>query len=151
MRSRRSDLRTFLALPRAEAVLFVEASALLPLVVLSVRRAGYERTRRRLERFAGRRAVPAEAGQADAQVDAAVRMVHATVRRHPVSALCLARSITLWFLLRRRGIESDVVIGVRPGGAPLDAHAWVERDGVPLNEAQAIVDTYARLVPGTAA
>jgi hypothetical protein len=41
-----------------------------------------------------------------------------------------------------------VVIGVRPGGVPLDAHAWVERGGVPLNERSEVVATYARMERG---
>jgi hypothetical protein len=56
--------------------------------------------------------------------------------------------VALWAVLRRRGVDSAVVIGVRPGGRPLDAHAWVERDGTPLNELPEVVATFARLDRG---
>jgi hypothetical protein len=56
--------------------------------------------------------------------------------RHALSVLptdnrCLVRSLVLTNLLARRGIGSSLVIGVR-SGSDFAAHAWVERDGVPL-------------------
>lgn len=45
---------------------------------------------------------------------------------------CLQRSsITSW-MLRRRGIHAELVIGHRP--IPLDSHAWVEVDGHVVND-----------------
>ena len=42
----------------------------------------------------------------------------------------------LWFLLRRRGIDAELVIGAAaPHAGELPAHAWVEAAGEPLNEA----------------
>lgn len=50
----------------------------------------------------------------------------------PARMLCLDQSLILWFFLRRRGLLPTFRIGVRP--LPFAAHAWVELDGVPLNE-----------------
>jgi len=47
---------------------------------------------------------------------------------------CLERSLTLWWLLGRRGIESQLRIGVRTASGQFEAHAWVERDGIALND-----------------
>lgn len=56
--------------------------------------------------------------------------------RRIIGTLCLVRSITLWFLLRRRGIDAELVIGALPaGGDRLQAHAWVEVGGEPVNDA----------------
>jgi hypothetical protein len=44
-------------------------------------------------------------------------------------ATCLPRSLTLWWLLRRRGIESELRLGVRKDGDSIVAHAWVECEG----------------------
>jgi hypothetical protein len=121
--------------------------ALITVVVASVRlrATGLERTQRRM---AGPdRPVPPDA---DERVTASTRVVWAVIRRIPYARTCLPRSVALWALLRRQGIDSEVVIGVRPGGAPLDAHAWVERAGVPLNERPDIVASYSRMEPGTA-
>jgi hypothetical protein len=148
LRSKRSDPATFLALSNQERLLLLEAMVLLPVVELSLRRTSYDRTRARLARLAGRdRRAPDPA----VLVPSAVQMVAAAASRTPVAAKCLARSLTLWFLLRRRGCDAEVVIGVRPGGEPLDAHAWVERAGIPVNETQETVDSYARLLPGQSA
>ncbi len=51
---------------------------------------------------------------------------------------CLRRATVLAALLRREGLDAEVVIGVRrsPAGA-LEAHAWVSCDGVePFLEAE---------------
>ena len=112
---------------------------------MRLRATGLERTQRRMAGPA--RPVPPDA---DERATASTRVVWAVIRRLPYARTCLPRSVALWALLRRQGIDSEVVIGVRPGGAPLDAHAWVERGGVPLNERADIVATYARMEPGTA-
>jgi len=55
--------------------------------------------------------------------------------RRLVGAPCLARSLVVWFLLRRRGIDAVLVIGAAdPGDGVLPAHAWVEVDGEPVND-----------------
>ena len=59
------------------------------------------------------------------------RAVTRTLRPLPVDSRCLTQSLVLTHLLARRGIETKLVIGVRPG-ADFAAHAWVELDGTPL-------------------
>jgi transglutaminase superfamily protein len=48
----------------------------------------------------------------------------------PFPATCLRRSVVLYGLLGRRGVPSRVCFGVAKSGPALDAHAWVECDGV---------------------
>lgn len=50
----------------------------------------------------------------------------------PLRAKCLPRSLSLTILLRRLGIPAVLEIGVT--SYPFFAHAWVELDGVPVNE-----------------
>ncbi len=47
---------------------------------------------------------------------------------------CLTRSLATRFLLLRRGIESELLLGARRAGGELDAHAWLQVDGEPLGE-----------------
>lgn len=48
-------------------------------------------------------------------------------RRIPSLAVsCLPESMTVWWLLRRRGIASDLRLGIRRSDDRLDGHAWVE-------------------------
>ncbi len=62
------------------------------------------------------------------------RMVNAADRRGLVHPSCLAKSLTLWWLLGRQGISSCLRIGIRKKEERFEAHAWVERDGTALNE-----------------
>lgn len=59
------------------------------------------------------------------------RIVRKALSVVPADTRCLAQSLTLTRMLARRGIESRLVIGVRPGER-FAAHAWVECDGRPL-------------------
>jgi hypothetical protein len=58
-------------------------------------------------------------------------------------ANCLTRSLYLWWLLRRRGIDSQLRIGVRLTDGALDAHAWVEHAGIPINDRQDVSTDFA--------
>jgi hypothetical protein len=51
---------------------------------------------------------------------------------YPKRALCLQRSAITTCLLRGKGIAAHLVIGARP--VPFLAHAWVEVDGVVVND-----------------
>jgi hypothetical protein len=59
------------------------------------------------------------------------RAVTHTLAVVPADSRCLIRSLVLTALLTRRGIESSLVIGVRPAER-FGAHAWVEHEGRPL-------------------
>lgn len=50
----------------------------------------------------------------------------------PLRFTCLERAAALAAMLRAEGLQSHLRIAVRRGGAQLDAHAWVEHDGVAL-------------------
>lgn len=56
---------------------------------------------------------------------------------------CLARSLTLWWWLRGAGFDPRWRVGVRPGSAPIEGHAWVECDGFLFDETAAAAATYA--------
>jgi hypothetical protein len=61
---------------------------------------------------------------------------------------CLARALTLQALLASAGLAATIEVGVaRDAGGALVAHAWVERDGVPLLDTAEGVAGYTR-VPG---
>ncbi|MGB0387104.1 MAG: lasso peptide biosynthesis B2 protein [Ardenticatenaceae bacterium] len=62
-----------------------------------------------------------------------VRAVQRAAHLHPIPMLCLPQSVALSWMLARRGLTCELVIGARPKEGTLDAHAWVERDGMPIN------------------
>jgi hypothetical protein len=127
-------LRRFSALERPARKLFLRAIVLLPLVTLSLRWRGFRATQAALGRF-----LPQDIPEPDiltAKKDAAVtaHMVNSADRHGPVHPSCLAKSLTLWWLLGRQGIPSRLRIGIRKEKEKFEAHAWVERDGSALNE-----------------
>ena len=61
---------------------------------------------------------------------------------YPRRALCLEQSLALYVALGRAGAPAKLRIGVRP--LPFVAHAWVEIDGIAINEAPDII---AQLTP----
>lgn len=71
------------------------------------------------------------------------RAVSRTLGALPADARCLVRSLVLTEMLAQRGIASTFLIGVR-SGSNFQAHAWVEKGGVPLLPANG--DEYERLV-----
>lgn len=56
---------------------------------------------------------------------------------------CLKRSLTLWFLLRRRGINGDLRVGVRRHEGNFQAHAWVEYGDRVVNDLATIAQHYS--------
>jgi Transglutaminase-like superfamily len=55
-------------------------------------------------------------------------VVEKSLQHLPGDTRCLTRSLVLVQMLARRGVYSNVVIGVRPAPS-FAAHAWVELDG----------------------
>lgn len=63
------------------------------------------------------------------------RVVNLTCRFCIISSTCLTRSLALTRLFARRGVSSQLRIGIRIEEAKtLAAHAWVEVNGVPVND-----------------
>ncbi|OFW26916.1 MAG: hypothetical protein A3H97_21950 [Acidobacteria bacterium RIFCSPLOWO2_02_FULL_65_29] len=57
----------------------------------------------------------------------------AVARQFPAFRTCLVEALAVHAMLRRRGLPSEMRLGVRTPGsqaASLVAHAWVECDGV---------------------
>jgi hypothetical protein len=121
---------------------FLRAAILLPLLSLSLRVRGFGGTQASLQRF-----LPAAnqktnaAGKASAALMA--RMVRAAVHHGVGSPSCLEESLALWWLLGRKGIASQLRIGIRKESAKFEAHAWVEFEGDALNEPEAEHHHYA--------
>jgi hypothetical protein len=51
---------------------------------------------------------------------------------YPKEALCLQRSVVLVKMLRKRGLHATMIIGAQK--LPFKAHAWVEIDGLVIND-----------------
>ncbi len=102
---------------------------------------GYKRTiewiRRRVER------VPARADVEPAVVKAAEWWVAMAAAFYPGRAQCLERSLVLYYVLRKQGVEVRYCHGVQPW--PLISHAWVEYRGEVINDIPERVKEFSRL------
>ena len=127
-------LRRFSALERPAQSLFLRAIVLLPVVSLSLHWRGFRVTRVALERVLSKANSVLDAATASERAALTAHMVHAADRHGWFHPTCLAKSLTLWWLLGREGIASELRIGIRKENQKFEAHAWVERDGAALNE-----------------
>lgn len=127
-------LRRFSALEPPAQKLFLQALALLPAVSFSLRWQGFRATQEALQKLIPPRPPEQNAEVVSARIALFTHMVHAADQHSLVHPSCLAKSLTLWWLLGRQGITSRLRIGIRKQNGKLEAHAWVEREGIALNE-----------------
>jgi hypothetical protein len=128
----------------------VQALAYLPLAAIMLDRWGLQRVQQRLARRAPTRVTHIDAD--DRSLDEARRLawvVDGTARRGPWKANCLQRSLVLWWFLLRRDVSSEIRIGVRrrpgapSGSRQLDFHAWVECQGLVVNDRVNVRELFA--------
>jgi hypothetical protein len=141
--SRTPDWRRFLHLPGSERRDLVTAAVLLPPVTVLLKSIGYQRSQRWLGRLSP---PPSIAGDLPGARNLG-RLVTIAGRRHLAPSTCLSRSLVLWVLLRRRGIDAEIRLGVRKDGAEVKVHAWVEYLGVPLNDADDVAQQFSAFPP----
>jgi hypothetical protein len=136
--------RKFRRLPGPDRLLFVQALAMVSLTGLALRCLGFRRWHATLARLTP--AAPPRRTHDPSQLVREARrltaLLHVACLRAPSTPTCLHRSLTLWWLLRRRGLASDLRIGVRKAGNRLEAHAWVESQNRVLNDRDDVHLTY---------
>ena len=124
------NLSRFLALSAPERRTFLSAMALLPLFWIGLRTIGLQRLQTRLQRTPLRHPATLAADE----LTRLGTLVNSAAHHALGPANCLTRSLYLWWLLRRRGVDSQLRIGVRLTEGVLDGHAWVEHAGLPVND-----------------
>ena len=118
------------ALNGADQRTLLAAAFWMPWFWLGLRVWGLPRFQARLQR----RELASEATMTLPDTQALGRLVNIAARHTLGPRTCLTRSLLLGWLLSRRGVESQLRIGVRLTNGVLDAHAWVECEGVPVND-----------------
>jgi hypothetical protein len=122
----RNRLAQLARLNAGEWRILIAAVFLLPATALCLRLLGYPRTRSLMQRLLPR---TAQSYDPAIEVPRVTRLVGVASRRGVYKANCLRQALVVWWLLARRGIETDLVIGVRKDGGDFSAHAWVEFEG----------------------
>jgi hypothetical protein len=131
-------LRRFSRLDSGARGLFLRAAALLPLISLSLRTRGFRSTQLSLLKHlpAMSSSVNSLPAAISVRAELTARMVKSAAHRSFRKATCLEKSLALWWLLNRQGIASSVRIGARKSGENFEAHAWVECNGIVVNDTQ---------------
>lgn len=109
--------------------LLLEAALILTLVRLGLRLLSFQKVRGFLAHCRAD-ARPAAAATSTPAVEVTRRVLWAVnAASRPVGTTCLPRALATHTLLARRGLASELRIGVtRSPGSPLEAHAWVENE-----------------------
>lgn len=148
--------RRFRKRPPDERALILRALVLLPITGIGLRVMGFRRCKELIENLSVREGQSQTLESVTAN-EMAVKITRAmrSVELHGLRAPnCLERSLLLWWLLRRAGIDGELHIGARKNGARLEAHAWVELEGKVLNDSPDVHEHYARFdapIAGTGA
>ena len=112
------------------------------IVGLSLRGVGLRKTVRWLKAI-----TPQRQGDevSDASVQDVVAHFESGLSERPLIYMqCLANAVTLTWLLARRGVPAEIVVGVRKD-INFSAHAWVETRGRVLLDSDSVLFDYARL------
>ncbi len=123
-----SPLGKLLQLSAREAWLLLQAAVLLPMVHMAL----HLFTVSQLKNV--RSAEVREARMPYLAPHATARLVRVAAQRGLCRAKCLEQSLVLRWLLLRQGIDARIFFGARKENAEMQAHAWVEVDGVSLDE-----------------
>jgi hypothetical protein len=127
--------------------LFLTAILLLPLLNLSLYFLGYFRLRKILEKIIPFKNI--NICHSDAEIITQARditqIVSIAVENGLIHATCLQRSMLGWLLLRREGVQGNICFGVRMNDCQLEAHAWIEYNGVVVNDSVSILEKYKPL------
>src|SRR5260221_12179931 len=118
-------LRRLSELSSGECWLLLQAVFLLPVVRLALLRKRVADLMQIAER-------KPESSKDDVDPQAAARIVRIAAQHGLYRAKCLEQSLVLRWLLQRQGIDGRIVFGARRNGEQVQAHAWVEINGLPL-------------------
>jgi hypothetical protein len=116
-----------LQLSAREAWLLLQAAVLLPMVRLALHLFT-------VSRLKDVRTNAREARMPHLPPQATARLVRVAAQRGLCRAKCLEQSLVLRWLLLRQGIDARIFFGARKENDEMQAHAWVEVDGVSLDE-----------------
>lgn len=123
--------------------LLLQALVLFPVVAISLEFWGLKRTQAALGRVLLASTTQVGDGEVSPKMAATIRMVQVAARCYQPWANCLKKSLVLWGLLGRQGINSELRIGVRREEGNFQAHAWVESGGVVLNDTADVRSRFA--------
>lgn len=129
---------------RKSAISTRRTNALILALELAIRVLGFKRTIRMLERFKKPVQVPS-VPEETILTDRYTTIFNRIKEHRSFRGRCLSQSLAMQFLLQRKGIMTELKIGVIMRSGAIDAHAWLEKDGRVLNDHPAVIAQYTIL------
>ena len=130
-------IRRFRNLRSGELRVIIDVVRLTTVVSILLRLRGSKTTRERMDSVSSR-----PSRRTSHSPDRIGELVTKVGHYMPWKPNCLERSITLAWLLRRRGHEASLRIGVQQIPGDLLFHAWIELNGVVLNDDPDVAGLY---------
>ncbi|MCA9906771.1 MAG: lasso peptide biosynthesis B2 protein [Anaerolineae bacterium] len=136
-------LRAWQLFSADERNLFVLSVLLLVSIRGVMKLLGFRRTKNILERVIA----PQTQRTTNPELARVLARIVAMARRNLMfEATCLEHSLTLWLLLRRRGLAGKLVMGTRLQNGAFEGHAWIEYEGQVINDTADVTTRYAVLL-----
>jgi len=121
-----------------------KAALLLPLTTLGLQLFGYKTVQAVLNYR-----LPVNSTSSDSEAlskaQRIAKMIRIAAAHGPFGATCLPQSMVLSRFLQRQGIGCDLRLGARAENGDFEAHAWVEVDGVPVNDTEDVRERFRPL------
>ena len=133
-------LRSYLKLPGADRRAFHRLFILVPLTHRALKIFGVRKVSAFFDRYLPAR--PAGTAPPDEVVRRYRRVLGMLDRNRPRADRCLARSLVLRALLRRKGVEASLHIGHRRGENGIEGHAWLEYSGKTVFDSPATRESF---------
>jgi hypothetical protein len=137
-----AKLRTFRSMDSYDRRLIVETFCVTLFAFAGIRLIGVPRTQRWLRKWAERHEEKAGSGGGEPVLVRVARAQRTVRRASGLDGTCLARSLSLWALLLKRGLTAEIRIGIRKNNGKIEGHAWVEYERIPVNELPDIALSY---------
>ncbi|RAJ80160.1 transglutaminase superfamily protein [Chitinophaga dinghuensis] len=126
---------------KSHNIRFLKARMLTSLLETSLAISSLKSTRKLLS-FFKKNIGPATEDEAIIIIDCYTTIFNRMQALPSLKGRCLSRSLALSFMLSRKGISSDLRIGVCHYNGNLDSHAWLERNGRPINDHPSVIARY---------
>src|SRR5687767_12643808 len=130
-----------------ERGLLFQSVMLLPVIHAGLLLLGFYRLRRVMEKLIPLKPIHTPVSETEIlqRGREIARIVSIAAQHGLYKGTCLRRSLLVCWFLRRKGIQSEIRFGVRMFNRKLEAHAWVEYNGVVVNDSASVHENYQAL------
>lgn len=126
-----SKIKTFFELPISDKLVLIKISLLVPLIEIGIKTIKFKKTFNILNLFVSKNTKPIK--NELIEINRHVNLLYLFQRQFPFLGKCLSRSLGIWFLLAKKGINTQLKFGMKKENNELLAHSWLEYNGKMLD------------------